>query len=142
MLQYLMVSNIRDVTPIAQLQPNRSFELFNRMVTVAKNFCPETYVSPAWIDYVIAYFKLIHHGGGLSYDEIINEADFNWTRDILDKCIATATAKPIRLTRKPTDEEPPEDDREDGGGGGGGKPIEVNLTNMCTDESDQVRPSS
>lgn len=109
MLQYLLVSNLQFLSPPVNLQPNRSYEIFDRLVAITNAFCPDAYVYSDWVNFNYNLFKVINSGNTngkmLLYEEVITQPNFEWAKEILDTCLGTATSNPVVLTPEPYDNE-------------------------------------
>ena len=86
MSQHAMMMQLNEVGPIALAQPNRTFDLFMRMVNITRGFCPNDYISSSWVNHVSELFYILHKGREFQYDEVLSEEDYVWIREILHKC--------------------------------------------------------
>ena len=86
MAQYALMSQIKDIPPIQPLMPNRTFELFNRMIRISNRFCPDHFVPNIWVNHIMELFYVLHKGREFKYDEALSPQEFTWIKEILDRC--------------------------------------------------------
>ncbi len=96
MAEHAMMSQLNNLGPIVLPKPNRTFDLFTRMVNITNNFCPEHYVSRRWVSHLSELFYVLHKSREYHYEEVLSEDDYIWIGQILDKC--SSKGHSIRLT--------------------------------------------